>query len=201
MNTKNYDIIIIGAGLAGLSLGSELSKKYDILVIEKGQIKNEHKTWTTEESIIKDVGLKQFITARFNKCYFKFLKKNRFYVHDKMVTVDDVGILDFFAQMIKKNNQSKIIENCGFLDIIEKNENNLTIDTTKGLFSSRLIIDCSGARSLLVAKYQLYNKIFYYPVYGGIYNVQLKDEDANIAEIMTSDFPTNLFEIFPANKN
>ena len=45
---KNYDVIIIGAGLAGLSLGSELSKKHNILVIEKSQIKKEHKTWTTD---------------------------------------------------------------------------------------------------------------------------------------------------------
>ena len=66
---KSYDVIIIGAGLAGLSLGSELSKKHNVLVIEKGQIKKEHKTWTTEESIIKDAGLEKFITAHFDKLF------------------------------------------------------------------------------------------------------------------------------------
>ena len=66
----NYDVIIIGAGLAGLSLGSELSKKHNVLIIEKDQIKKEHKTWTSEEAIIKEAGLEKFISARFGKCYF-----------------------------------------------------------------------------------------------------------------------------------
>jgi len=197
---ENFDVIIIGAGLAGLSLGSELSKKHNILVIEKGQIKKEHKTWTTEEAIVRDAGLEQFISVRFDKCYFKFLNKDKFYLYDKAVTVDDKAILNFFEKTIK-NNQSKIMENCDFLDIAEKNDSHLTIKTKKGVFSTRLLIDCSGVDSTLTTRYKLYNKIFYYPVYGGIYDVSLKNKDIYIGEIMTSDYPINWLETFPITEN
>mgnify|MGYP001571471545 CR=1 FL=1 len=197
---KNYDVIIIGAGLAGLSLGSELSKKHNILVIEKSQIKKEHKTWTTEESIIKDAGLQKFISTSFDKCYFKFLDKEKYYFYDKIATVDDVAVLNFFDKAIK-DNRSKVLENCNFIDIIETKENSINIKTSEGIFSTRLLIDCSGIDSKLTTKNQIYDKIFYLPVYGGVYNVSLTNKEVCIAEIMTNDFPLNLLEVFPANKD
>jgi len=198
---KNYDVIIIGAGLAGLSLGSELAKEFNILVIEKGRIKNEHKTWTAEEALINNAGLGQFITARFNGGNFKFLDKEKIFVHDKLATVDDVAILDYFTGLIRKNSESKILENCEFLDAHEENITGLTIKTTKGLFSSKLIIDCSGVNSPLVAKHELNDKIFYNPVYGGIYDVRSGESDNFAAEIVTTDYPISWFETFPANKD
>jgi flavin-dependent dehydrogenase len=35
---EEFDVIIVGAGPAGLSIGSELSKNHKILVIEKNKI-------------------------------------------------------------------------------------------------------------------------------------------------------------------
>ncbi|MEK7177672.1 MAG: lycopene cyclase family protein [Patescibacteria group bacterium] len=196
----NYDVIIIGAGLAGLSLGSELSKKHNVLIIEKDQIKKEHKTWTSEEAIIKEAGLEKFISARFGKCYFRFLDKEKNYLIDKFATVDDVAILSFFEKIVK-DNQSNVMENCSFLDIFKTDKNCITIKTTRGMFSTCLLIDCSGMNSKLTTKYQIYNKNFYYPTYGGVYDISLVDKEVCLLEIMTNDFPINWFETFPANKN
>ena len=73
----NYDAIIIGAGIAGLSLGSELSKKHKVLIIEKNQIKKEHKTWTTEKRIINEANLNQFVLAYFKKFSVKILSRQK----------------------------------------------------------------------------------------------------------------------------
>lgn len=45
----SYDVIIIGAGPAGLLLSKELSKKYSVLVLEKNKVGDTNKNWLTYE--------------------------------------------------------------------------------------------------------------------------------------------------------
>lgn len=197
---EKYDAIIIGGSISGLSLGSELSKKQKILVIEKGLIRKEHKTWTTEKKIIEEAGLKQFIQTTFDKCYFKSLNRERFFTRHVAVSLDDVALISFFKKTII-DNRSIISENCTFLEIVERQENGLIIKTSKGNLFTRLLIDCSGLESLLITKYEVYDKNIYYPVYGGVYDISLKGKDICAGELMSSDFPLSWIETFPINNS
>jgi len=196
---ERYDIIIIGAGPAGLALGSELSKKHQILIIERNKIGMTSKAWTCERKIVEKAGLGKFISVSFNKAYIKSYKDNKFYVKGKYVSVDDKGLLLHFADNIKKNG-SKVIDICRFISITKRTNEEVRIRTNKGVFSCSLLIDCSGVESKLVKKTKLYERIFYFPVYGGIYDIRLKEDEINLFETILKRKPLNYLEYFPVTK-
>ena len=79
-------------------MGSELSKKHSILVIEKNKVGSTSKTWTAEKKIIDKAGLSRFITAKFERCYLKSFNDNKFFIKDKIASVDETKILLHFKK-------------------------------------------------------------------------------------------------------
>lgn len=196
-----YDAIIIGAGPAGLAVGSELSKKHRILVIEKGTIGNQAKIkdWTTEKSFLTDTGLDNFISSLYKKCSIRSILGNQFFVKDNFVTVDGEKLLSHYERIIKSN-KDKLIEYCEFESILENGAEGVLIETNKGIFRSRIVIDCSGYKSKIAPGTGLYEKVFYFPVYGGEYRIELKKNEPNLVASITKRYPMYYFDVFPVTE-
>jgi len=200
---EHYDAIILGGGPAGLCLGSKLSKDHEILIIEKDKIGRTTKAWTSERNIVTKSGFGRFISASFKKSYIKGFNVDKAYVDDDFVSVDESGLLRYLCRKVVENG-SVIKEKCEFARIIRKSDctrdNRIVIKTTKGHFSCRLLIDCTGINSKITKKYKIYERVFYLPVYGGIYNLTLKDEDVCLIDAIIKVFPLKLLEFFPVSK-
>lgn len=195
----DYAAIIIGGGIAGLSLGSELSKSHKILLLEKDVIGKTHKSWTTEKKIAKKAGILDYATLEFDKCFIKFFDSEKHFVYDKLVSFDDEKILRHFKRLIKDNG-SDIKEHCAFRSIIERKDGFVKIKTDKGNFSTKLLIDCSGYKSKLTKRFDVFDKIYYFTVYGGIYNKTLKEDEYRFGGAIFKRFPVPFFEVFPLSK-
>ena len=100
---KIWDAIIIGGGPAGLSLGSELSDKHRVLVIDKGIIGNTTKTWTVDKALAKKQGLEDFVTSSFSKCTFKVSPNEKVKIHLDLVSLDERNLLDYWKKVLRKN--------------------------------------------------------------------------------------------------
>jgi len=195
---ERYDAIIIGGGPAGLALGSELSRKHKILIIEKGNIGKTTKAWTTEKKIVEKCGLKKFVSASFKKCYIKVYDSDKHFVKDDFVSMDEGKLLSHFVSMIKKN-KSEIVDKCEFIGARVGHDFAL-VGTNKKSYLCKLLIDCSGYDSKLAEHFKIYKRKFYFPVYGGIYDCGLGKSDISLFETKDRKYPLNLFEYFPASK-
>ncbi|MBU0758421.1 MAG: NAD(P)-binding domain-containing protein [Nanoarchaeota archaeon] len=193
-----YDVVIVGAGPAGLLLGSELSREHNILVIEKDRIKDYHKPWTTEKRIVEEAGLDKFITASFEKSFIRSFDGQKFIISADLVTVNDLAILKYCRDKVIEN-RSKIIEKCEFQKIIKRTKNEIAIKTSTGKFSARLLIDCSGSDSMLSP--EVTGRQFYCPTYGGVYNYRIKKEEICLVEAFYEGPPKTFISIYPINEH
>ena len=167
-----YDVIIVGGGPAGLSVGSELSKALKVLVLEKGQVGQTTKSWFDPKDIVmknEDIvpftygGVTRFLTNTFTGTPFNWQAK----LFDRYPYIKEKEILLFWKDIILKNG-STIIENCPYEDhAVEKDR--VIVETLKGSFEAKLLIDASGADSLILKKYEIDNPNYYWwSVYGAI---------------------------------
>ncbi|MFH2021005.1 MAG: lycopene cyclase family protein [archaeon] len=191
------DIVIVGGGIAGLALGSQLSKKHKVVIIEKGKICNSHKPWTTEKSIATKFGLENYIAVSFKKSFVSSFSGKKIFINADLVTMDDLGVLDFYKKEIRKHG-SIVHENCKLIGT-RKKKDNIEITTSNGKINGRLLIDCSGVESKLAK--DIYDREFYCPTYGGIYNYRIKDEEICLVKAAMRGPPAVFLSIYPMNKS
>lgn len=197
-----YDVIIIGAGPAGLSVGSELSRKFKVLVIDKSTAGNpaKRKDWTTKKGYLEGNELTDFISSKYKKCSIKSVLGSQFFVYADFVTVKGKALVDKWAKDITSNS-SHILEYCGFEGVVKNDESGIEIKTSRGNYSGRLLIDCSGVDTTLPVENGLYEKVYYFPVYGGEYRVRLNSSEPNLFAANTRKSPMYYFDVFPVTKN
>lgn len=138
---KEFDYIILGGGLSGLSLAYHMHKlgclQYKTLcILEKRNKYDRDKNWSYWD----------FDNNLFSKCVIK--SWNKFNViwknqkldidckHSPYRTIDSKKFYNFILQNLNKNKNIKIVNNCKILNI-KKN----IIKTNKDLFLGKIIFD------------------------------------------------------------
>lgn len=173
MSAFDYDVIITGAGPAGLSVGSELSKELKVLVIDKKeQVSDCHRSWLVPELCIQDGnaqeiidcahnGVARFLTKTFGGASVKWDALLKYYF------IDEHRVLPLWGNIIQGNG-SDILLQCFYQDS-EVEEDRVIVNTSKGTFTAQLLIDASGYNSPIRQKYNLIGKDYYWwSVYGAI---------------------------------
>ncbi len=167
---KDYDIIIVGAGPAGLAIGSELSKKLKVLIIEKNIAGITTKSWFDPlRSVPKELmkftkgGVTRFLADTFTGAKIEWNAK----LYKKYPFIKEKEILKYWIGIIKKN-KSKIIDNVKYIDH-KVFEDHIFVKTTNGKFKGKLLIDASGHNSPIREKYHLEDEnLYWWSVYGAI---------------------------------
>jgi len=167
-----YDVVIVGAGPAGLSVASELSKELKVLVIDgKKNIEDCTKSWFIPGSLVKDnpevmpfmdKGILRLLTQQksgVSSCWDTKLKDGYYYVKEH-------DILKFWGDKATKQG-ADIILDCLYCDHA-KYDDHVEVDTTSGNFKAKLLIDASGHDSMIAKKYEKKDDYYWWSVYGAI---------------------------------
>jgi len=162
-----YDIIIVGAGPAGLLLGKELSKKHKVLILEKNIIGETNKNWLTyKDRWQKEKFPTSFIDNEFKEWFVQMKhgnKKNQFIIKDNFICFNEHKFLSWLASNCEKQG-AKIINKTMFTSFTRINKK--IIINKK--YSANILIDCTGIQSPIVKKYNLVELPIYINCYAYI---------------------------------
>lgn len=167
-----YDVIIIGAGPAGLSVASELAQKKKVLVVDgKKEMADCTKSWFIPAYLAKDnaevlpfmyPGIFRLLTWTFTDvktCWETGLPFGYYYVKEH-------EILQFWGDKAQKLGAEIRLETFYADHVVE--EDHVVVDTTAGSFQCRMLIDASGHDSLVSKKYERKEDYYWWSVYGAI---------------------------------
>lgn len=196
----SFDCIIIGAGPAGLSLGSVLSGNHRVLVLEKGERPHTNE-WFTKEEYLTENGLSRFISCFFDKSVLETsMEGNRYVYNGPYVNVDGPALMQYFRDMVVENG-GEVRFGEEFLGCSPEGDK-VNVVTRSGRYVTRLLVDASGNGSHLSKKYRIRNKTIYYSLYGEKYFGGLAPEEVNMLSVYDRKaFPLSFFEALPSGKD
>ena len=187
---KNFDVIIIGAGPAGLGSAYNLAKKgIKVLVIEERQLGKTDKTWLTFLSVLKKYNLEENIVNRIDTLTFRSYLGGVYHLDGEITaTIDEKKALKNLASQAVSNgakiNTRESFVNYKYLQGI------IAINTSKETYGAKLMIDAMGAESHILGSLGFSNP----KVNMGCYACEvqgLKIPDRHKVIIYDSFFPGN----------
>ena len=180
----DYDVIIFGAGASGLALASELSKSCKVLVFDKKKsLSDTTKSWLIPDIVINEGnatdlfdymivpkdggkrGVRRFLANTFTSATVQGANIE----WDSILQYQfarDHDLLEYWGKTAK-DNKADILLDCWYQDSF-LTDSQVTINTSKGEFVARLLIDASGGQSPIRSKYSAREHLYWWSVSGAI---------------------------------
>jgi len=198
-----YDIIIAGAGPAGLALAADLSRHFKVIVLEKGKAGTTMCSWYTFEDRIRANNLEDAVVARPKNLIFYMDKDSCFEYKDTHVIVDPNKVLEIFKDRAEQNG-------CEIKSDVEVSDFHYTrggvvVRTDKGNYEGQLLIDCMGTTSPVVVKRKLQRNFCVWAEYGAKMKMRFSKPDQigfiKMPEIYQpeGDKANYMFGVYPHN--
>ena len=159
---ERFDIIISGAGPAGLTTAIELASDFKVLLIEKNKPGTTTATWYSYADRAKEYDLEDAVAMRTD--YIKFTSPSQtHFMRDDCVIFDHNKVL---ANWLKKANALGVdIRQEEFISY-KYAEDGVVINTSKNQYSAPLFIDTMGINSPIIKQNKLIKRKDAWVIYG-----------------------------------
>ncbi|NOG99284.1 MAG: NAD(P)-binding protein [Ignavibacteriae bacterium] len=199
MKKVEYDVIVVGAGISGLLIASELSNNHSVLVIEKESNIPTNKYWLTNKKSVKNnPELSNCIDSSYDHMNFIAYDGAKFKCLGDYILWDTIKLLGKLKTDIS-NNGSKVLTNYQFYSY-RYNQSSISITANAEEFSSKLLIDCMGFASPIIYAKNLIDIYGYYYLNGAVLKLKKEIDPIGLSNISLSKSPKYL-EVFPKKNN
>lgn len=159
---EQFDIIISGAGPAGLTAAIELASDYKILLLEKNKPGTTTATWYSYADRAKAYDLEDAVAMRTD--YIKFTSPSQtHFMRDDCVIFDHNKVL---ANWLKKANVLGVDIRQEEFITYEYRERGVIVNTNQNQYSATLLIDTMGINSPIIKQNKLIKRKDAWVIYG-----------------------------------
>ncbi len=195
----HFDIIILGAGISGLLLASELSKELSVLVLEKEESIPQNKYWLTDKNCVhQSPELTNCIDEKYDSMDFISYDNVKYSCKGDYLLWDTGKLIKFLVNNIESNN-STIITDVRFYSYITT-QIDIIVKANDMQYSAKLLIDCMGFSSPIVNSKGIIDIKGYYLMYGKIMKLKKKINPIGLYNILLEKTSSYL-EVFPTKNN
>lgn len=198
MANTHFDIVVSGAGIAGLLIASELSSKKKVLVIETKTEADTTKFWLTLKSCLdNNVELAGFVDNCFGYMDFSDAYRNCFRLTGSYVLWEPDDLIDYLKKKILSNNgQIKFDQKfCGY----KAKQNAIEVYVNEHCYTAKLFVDCMGYNSPLVLAKDMVQFKGFYLLYGAKMKLKEMMDPICLSNVILDKRP-KYFEAFPTSK-
>lgn len=193
-----FDIVIVGAGPAGLSAAAKLSKTHSVAVVEKQITPGKTSaTWYSYTDRVVEHGLESAIRFRGDHLHFVAPTLQ----HDMK---DDVVVLDHDRVMqiwIKEAKSNGVEFFCDTFQEYCDNGDTVTVKCQKEEFTARLLIDASGPKSPIVMQKNLVKRVDSWVLNGARIKIAESYREPRIEYYPLNDKENSYIGIHPYSKD
>lgn len=196
---EEFDVIVAGAGIAGLLIASELSLTKKVLVMESCPNFQLTKYWVTLKTCVElNTQLMSCVDNYFNHMDFADSSRNQFRLTGDYILWDTEKLIDFFKRKILQNNGEIRFDQrfSGYREM----RNGIEIYANDIAYKARLFIDCMGHNSPLVLAKEMLSIKGYYLLYGAKLKLSQPIDPICLSNVMMHRRP-RYFEVFPTSNN
>lgn len=195
----DFDVVVLGGGISGLLIASELSNRYHIAIIEKESLIPHNKYWlTNQKSYDLHPSLQSLIETEYDSMDISAYKEERYKCKGKFYLWNTKKLLKHFTELVNKN-KGKIITATKFIDY-KYEKNSIKVITDKNVYNTKLIIDCMGHGSPIISKNKLLKEFGYYILYGATLKLKKRIQPIGFCNPIKQK-RAKYFEVFPIYSN
>lgn len=194
-SSEAYDIVVLGAGVAGLLIAGELAQRHRVLVLERSESLHCPKYWLTDRaSAAANADLETAIDTSYSTMDFIAYDGLTFRATGDYVLWESSRLIDHLANRIKKAG--------GEIDLgqqfysIRENRDAIVVMANSRSIRARLVIDCMGYQSPIVFARNVMSVMGYYLLYGATFPLRAAVAPVALHNLMLSDHP-GYIEAFP----
>lgn len=163
-DNKIYDVMIVGAGPAGLSVALECAKNgLKILLIEESPLLKTENSWVTFSDALKNHPLiKKAVTNSVHRLKL-YTPEDCFDSKETLMEgyfIEQALMNKAYKEELKRYDTVNILDETIYQTAIREN-NLIKVKTSKGTFRGKMVADCSGSYSLVAADLDVPNENFW----------------------------------------
>lgn len=191
-----FDVVISGAGIAGLLLAAELSKNCSVLLVEKNQEPScTNKFWLTmEDCLDTNPNLIDCIDSNWESMDFISYDQSKFTVKGKYILWNSQKLQKQLMDEIITNKSTVLFEHRFYS--YRQNKNKLTVFINDLEINTKLLVDCMGYSSPLNLALNTVKIYGYHILYGGKVKLKKNINPIALANVMIGNSLSYL-EVFP----
>ena len=158
---RNFDVIIIGGGPAGIGSAIHLAEKgMAVLLLEQKKIGVTQKTWLTFDNVIEEYRLDESVRNKFSGVIFSCYLGNTysFKKTDFIFPIEEEKALKLLGEKARASGAILKDEET-FIHYSVQKDDYIKIRSTKGTYSSKLAVDAMGRNSPILRSHGLKNEI------------------------------------------